>query len=75
MRDLLATHDPVVISYATTLLKSEGIENAVLDQNISIMQGWLGIFTPRIAVSDDDWCDAARMLEDAGLGAWIMRDG
>lgn len=75
MRDLLATNDPVVISYATSLLDGDGIACFVLDQNISIAEGSIGIFPRRIAVYDSDWCDAAQLLEDAGLGAWIKRDG
>lgn len=75
MRDLLATNDPVVISYATSLLDGEGIMSFVLDQNIAGVEGSIGIFPRRLAVDDSNWCDAAQLLEDAGLGAWIKRDG
>lgn len=75
MRVLLTTNDPVVISYATSLLDGDGITCFVLDQNIASVEGSIGILPRRIAVDDRDWRDAAQLLEDAGLGAWIKRDG
>ncbi|MGQ0456391.1 MAG: putative signal transducing protein [Hyphomicrobium sp.] len=74
MRELLATNDPVILSYATSLLDSDGIASIVLDQNISSIEGSIGAFPRRVAVGDADWCDATRLLEDAGLGQWIKRD-
>jgi hypothetical protein len=74
MRDLLATNDPVVISYATALLDGEGIASVLFDQNIAGIEGSIGIFPRRLAVEDADWRIAAQLLEDAGLGAWIKND-
>ncbi len=71
MRDLLATNDPVVMSYATSLLQSEGIDAVVLDQNVSAVEGGIGAFPRRLSVKDDDWTRARRVLTEADLGAWL----
>ena len=75
MRDLLATNDPVLLSFVSALLSGEGFEFVVLDQNISILEGSIGIFPRRLAVSEDDWDRAARLMRDADLGQWIKDDG
>ena len=67
MRDLLATNDPVVMSYATSLLKGEGIDAVVLDQNVSAVEGEIGA----LSVKDEDWTRARRVLTEADLGAWL----
>ena len=74
MRDLLATNDPVVLSYATSLLGGDGIAHVIFDQNMSSVEGGIGAFPRRLAVGEQDWRAAARLLEDAGLGQWIKRD-
>ncbi|PPC81531.1 MAG: hypothetical protein CTY31_10255 [Hyphomicrobium sp.] len=75
MRDLLATNDPVLLSFVSALLSGEGFQFVVLDQNISILEGSIGIFPRRLAVSEDDWDQAARLMRDADLGQWIKDDG
>lgn len=75
MRDLLATNDPVLLSFVSALLSGEGFQFVVLDQNISILEGSIGIFPRRLAVSEDDWDQAARLMRDADLGHWIKDDG
>lgn len=74
MRAVLATNDPVLLSYVTALLSGEGIESTVLDQNISAVEASIGIFPKRVAVQNDVWSQAVRVLKDAGLGDQIISD-
>jgi len=71
MRDLVATNDPVLISYLLVLLHDAGIETAVFDGNMSTVQGSLGAVLQRLAVPDDCWEAARRLLVDADLGQWV----
>ncbi len=75
MRDLMVTNDPVLLSFVEVLLKGESIDTVVLDQNMSIVEGSIGIFPRRLSVLDEDWCAAARVMRDAGLAKWIKDDG
>ncbi|MBX9684670.1 MAG: DUF2007 domain-containing protein [Hyphomicrobium sp.] len=75
MRDLMVTNDPVLLSFVEVLLKGESIDTVVLDQNMSIVEGSIGIFPRRLSVLDEDWCAAARVMCDAGLAKWIKDDG
>ncbi len=68
MRELLKTNDPVLISYVEALLKDAGIAAAVLDRNMSVIEGSLGILPRRVLVADDDWNQARRVLREAELG-------
>lgn len=71
MRELLITNDPVLIGYSQVLLADQGIETLVFDQHMSMVEGSIGAFPRRVIVAPDDWVRAVRILEDAGLGAWI----
>lgn len=68
MRELLRTNDPVLISFVEALLRGEGIEPIVLDTNMSVLDGSLGILPRRLMVSRDDHGRALAVLADAGLG-------
>ena len=67
MKELLRTSDPTVIAFATALLDGEGIEAVVLDVNMSILEGGVGIFPRRIAVADRDHFRASAVLRDNGV--------
>ncbi len=68
MIELFRSNDPVLISFVEALLKEAGIEHATLDQNMSIMEGSLGILPRRMLVARDQLDSARRILTDAGLG-------
>lgn len=68
MIELMRTNDPVVLSFAQSLLRDAGIECLVADQNMSIMEGSIGILARRVLVSADDEAQARRILTDAGIG-------
>lgn len=67
MKELLRTNDPTVIAFANALLDGEGIECFVLDVNMSILDGSIGILPRRIMVIDADFDQAARTLTDNGI--------
>jgi hypothetical protein len=68
MIELLRSNDPVLISFAEALLKEAKIAHAVVDQNMSIVEGSLGILPRRVLVARDQHASARRILVEAGLG-------
>ena len=74
MRQLMQTNDPVLISFVEDLLRQNGIESFVLDQNMSVMEGSIGILPRRVMVADDELGSARRILREADLGQWIKSD-
>ena len=75
MRELVRTNDVVLITAIEALLKGAHIEHVVLDQNMSVLDGSLGILPRRILVSDEDVGAARRLLTEAGLGHELRPDG
>jgi hypothetical protein len=67
MRELVRTNDAVLISFLEALLKSEGIGHIVLDANMSILDGSLGILPRRLMVEEDRHAQAVALLTEAGL--------
>jgi len=65
MRPVLKTNNPVLLSFAQSLLNDAQIECVVFDENASVMDGSLGILPRRLMVAD----------EDAELGAAVLREG
>ncbi|MBX3596924.1 MAG: DUF2007 domain-containing protein [Rhizobiaceae bacterium] len=68
MIELIRTNDAVVLSFVQSLLKDAGIEYLLADQNMSVLDGSIGILPRRIMVSSDDAEQARRILSDAGIG-------
>lgn len=75
MRELVRTNDAVLISAIEALLKGAHIHHMVVDQNMSVLEGSIGIFPRRILVGDDEVDAARRLLKDAGFANEIRRDG
>ena len=75
MRELLRTNDAVLLSAVEALLKAAQIDHMVTDRNMSVLEGSIGIFMRRILVADEELEAARRLLEDAGLGKELRRDG
>ena len=67
MRELLTTNDPVLISYATTLLRDAGIGHTVFDSNMSIVEGSIGVLPRRLMVESERFDDASALMTDAGI--------
>lgn len=75
MRELLRTNEPILLSFVEALLRDADIPSVVVDTNISIMEGSIGILPRRLLVDADDWSRAARVLAEADLGQWVVDDG
>jgi hypothetical protein len=66
MKELLRTNDVVKLSWLTALLADAEIEAVVLDNHTSILEGSAAAIPRRLAVADDDYNRACRILADAG---------
>ncbi len=75
MRELVRTNDMVLVSAVVALLDGAGIRHMVLDQNMSVLEGSLGVLPRRILVAEDEERSARRLLGDAGLGHELRPDG
>jgi len=64
MRPVLKTNDPVLLSFARSLLADAEIESVVFDENASVMDGSLGILPRRLMVADDDFEQAKGILAE-----------
>lgn len=73
MKELIRTNDAVVISFVESLLKDAGIACVVADQNMSVLDGSIGILPRRIMVLDEDLTEAQRVLADAGIADEIRK--
>jgi hypothetical protein len=74
MRELMRVNDPVLISYVDALLRGAGFQPVLLDRNMSVLEGSLGILPCRVLVDEDDWDAARRLIENADLGQWIIQE-
>ena len=74
MRELVRTNDIVLVSAVGALLDSAKINHLVLDQNMSVIEGSLGILPRRILVHDEDNRAARQVLADAGLSHELRPD-
>ena len=68
MRELVRTNDAVLITALEALLNAARIEHMVVDRNMSVLEGSIGIFPRRILVGEDQIDAARRLVEEAGLG-------
>jgi hypothetical protein len=75
LRELVRTNDAVVISAIEALLKGAGIEHLIVDQNMSVLEGSIGIFPRRILVTEDELATARRLLNEAGFAKELRHDG
>ncbi|HZE47750.1 MAG TPA: DUF2007 domain-containing protein [Xanthobacteraceae bacterium] len=74
MREIVRTNDPVLVSAIQALLDAAEIPHIVLDQNMSVLEGSIGILPRRVLVADDQALAARKLLEDAGLGHELRPD-
>jgi hypothetical protein len=73
MQEILRTNDLVLISFAEALLREAGIHTLVVDQNMSVIEGSLGILPRRVLVPEDRLVAARALLEDAGIGTELVK--
>jgi hypothetical protein len=74
LRELVRTNDVVLVSAIGALLDGANIHHLVLDQNMSIIEGSLGILPRRILVHEDDVPAARELLVEAGLSHELRGD-
>ena len=67
MEELLATNDIVILSLVQSLLMDANLDYIVLDQNMSILEGSLGIIPVRVMVPAEQLVAAKHVLIDSGL--------
>jgi len=75
LRELVRTNDAVLVSAIQALLDGARIPHVLLDQNMSVLEGSIGILPRRLLVADDYVRQARRLLEEAGLGHELRPDG
>jgi hypothetical protein len=75
VRELIRTNDAVLISAIEALLGAAHIAHVVVDQNMSVLEGSIGIIPRRILVGEDQIDAARRLLADAGLAHELNGDG
>jgi hypothetical protein len=67
MIELFRTNDPVVLSFAASVLRDAEIDHTVADAHMSVIDGSIGAIPRRILVPDDRFDEAATLLADAGV--------
>ena len=53
MREIVRTNDAVLISAIEALLQGADIAHVVFDQNMSVLEGSIGMLPRRVMVADD----------------------
>lgn len=74
MIELLASNDPVVVSFAVSVLRDAEIEHSVADSHMSVIDGSIGAITNRILVPEDRYDEAAAILAEAGVSVRQRQD-
>src|SRR5260370_31392945 len=67
VKEILRTNDAVLVSAVEALLNGAYIPYLVLDQNMSVLEGSIGILPRRVLVEDQCLKSARQLLEDAAL--------
>jgi hypothetical protein len=75
MRELIRTNDAVLVSAVVALLESAGIRSLVFDQNMSVLEGSLGILPRRVLVPEAQELQARQLLEEAGYAHELRPEG
>jgi len=73
MFELIRTNDAVILSFVQSLLRDAGIDCLVANQNMSVLDGSIGVLPRRILVPENDAEEAKALLLDAGVGNEIRR--
>jgi hypothetical protein len=74
VKEILRTNDAVLVSAVEALLDGAGIPHIILDRNMSVLEGSIGILPRRVLVDEDYSRSARRLLEDAGLAHELRPD-
>jgi len=74
LREIVRTNDAVLVTAIQALLDAAQIPHVLLDQNMSVLEGSIGILPRRVLVADDQVNSARKLLQDAGLGRELRSD-
>jgi tRNA1(Val) A37 N6-methylase TrmN6 len=74
MKELLRSNDAVLISFVSSLLDEEGIDFLIADTNMSVLEGSIGALPRRVLVDEDEFPQASRTLNEAGIGNALAED-
>ena len=74
MREIIRSNDPILLGFAQVLLRDAGLDAVLMDQNMSVLEGSIGILQRRLMVASDDFAEARRVLIDSDLGKWMSSD-
>jgi hypothetical protein len=75
VKEIVRTNDSVLVTAIEALLKGAGIPHMIADQNMSVLEGSVGILARRVLVSEEYQRVARMLLQDAGLGHELRPDG
>ncbi|RYB97069.1 MULTISPECIES: DUF2007 domain-containing protein [Ciceribacter] len=67
MYEMIRSNDPVLLSFAESLMKDAGIACMIADQSMSVLEGSLGMLPRRLLVEEGRADEARKILMDAGL--------
>jgi hypothetical protein len=65
MKDILRTTDPVLLSFAESVLAAEGIPAVVFDMHASAIEGSISAIPRRLRVADEHESRARAILDAA----------
>lgn len=74
MREIVRSNDPVLLNFIEVLLRDAGIHAVILDTNMSVLEGSLGVLPRRVLVDADCEARARRVLVEADLGAHLVQE-
>lgn len=74
MQELIRANDPVLLSFAASLMKEAGIHHMIADQSMSVLEGSLGLLPRRFLVEDERAEEARQILRDAGIGEELREE-
>jgi hypothetical protein len=74
LREIVRTNDAVLVTAIQALLDAAQIPHVLLDQNMSVLEGSIGVLPRRLLVADDHVAAARRLLDEAGLGHELRPD-
>lgn len=67
MQEIIRSNDPVLLSFVRAMLEGEGVNFLVVDGNMSVLEGSLGVLAARVLVPEDEAEEARRLLAENGL--------
>jgi hypothetical protein len=67
MKEILRSNDPVLMSFAASVLEDAGIQHAVADTQMNVIDGSIGAVQSRLLVDENHLDSARELLTDAGV--------